>query len=80
MSTKTLYSHHRLRWFGHVISMQENSTGKALGWEPSKVVDIRAQHRFDRRSTSAGRHGRQGDQQKWVEELDYVLRTGRTKV
>jgi len=31
--------------------MQENSTGKALGWEPSEVVDIRAQHRFERRST-----------------------------
>jgi len=30
--------------------MQENSTGKALGWEPSEVVDIRAQHRFERRS------------------------------
>jgi len=50
--------------------MQENSTGKALGWESSEVVDIRAQHRFERRSTSVGRHGRQGDQQKWVEELD----------
>jgi len=78
MTLQQFVSDPHLRWLDDVIRMQENRPAReAQSWEWTYGRPRTTwRHRYGRRSAygpQPGRHGRQGDQQKRVEELDCFM-------